>query len=124
MHSRALSLDKPVSRRFFLQPLQGTNRNCFQKCTSPIPRQLSMWGNGNYIAHTTFLLNREENFHWCKLSLPVEVDFVVHRWGFCHGMLVMTIRHTEHTRFTRCWAATNYYFTMVLLNHNIETAPA
>jgi fatty acid desaturase len=97
----------------FLVTDPTVDRNWFQKCITPIlnPLILSLGMWGNYIAHTTFLLKGEENFHWGKLILPVEVGFMVHRWGFCHGMLLM---------YTMYAVLGCYYFTMALMNHNAE----
>lgn len=76
------------------------------------PIMLSFGTYGNYIAHTAFLLQGQEEFSIGKPFFVLEHLLFWHRWGFWHG--VVSVIFLKHALLA------NYYFTCALMNHNAE----
>mmetsp|Transcript_45770 Transcript_45770/g.68088 ORF Transcript_45770/g.68088 Transcript_45770/m.68088 type:complete len:430 (-) Transcript_45770:1209-2498(-) len=98
----------------FLVTDPTVERHWFQRYVLPYvhPIILSFGTYGNYIAHTTFLLQGQEEFSVGKLFFLLEHLLFWHRWGFLHGVVgLLFLKHA---------LLGNYYFTCALMNHNAE----
>jgi fatty acid desaturase len=88
-------------------------RNLLQRYVTPYlnPLLLSVGVFANYVTHTVFMLQGQENLSIGKLILPCQMALLISNWGLAHGLLLAWLIFGT----TSVW-----YFTVALMNHNAE----